>query len=729
MFRLLRHFFLIVIALLPAINPACATSLRDNAAQAIASGQSFDLIVEYDDAAIEKTAKEMRKKTRNHLDDQKTLIYKIKEYSLLRDRIDQPLKGRQDLRDIERYKHMPISHKRINSVAALDALLAQPGIKAIYQNAKIKQALAESLPLINQPGDSIVGENGQNTTVVVIDDGIELTNPAFTLCSATNNPNENCNVAVSLDMVNNPGAYNDHGSNIAAIILGVAPSTKIAALNIFDANGLGYQSDVIASIDWAIENKTQYNIVAINMSLSDNTYHSTPCTTDWSSAAINRAASSGISVVVSSGNSAYTDGLSSPACSPNAISVGAVYDTNVGPRGYLSPRCRDLSTSADQVTCFSNSASFLTLLAPGAIITAADIPLSGTSQSAAHVSGAVAVLRSTYPDESLAQIQARLTTTGVQITDPRNNITTPRLNLLAAATPINDMFANRTTLSGLSGSASGTNLLATKEADEPIIAGNIGGQSLWWKWTAPQSGQLSLNTKGSGFDSLLAIYTGTQLSGLNLIASKDNTGSLISPQTDLVLDVTAGTEYAFSLDVANGAASTFMLNWNLNTTPQASLSATITGATSVSIGTQTTYTLTVTDTGTQSATNVVASLSAPVGATITPTSQNCTVSGNALSCTLNALPNGNSQSFDFQITWNTVPTSSLLTASIASDSTSIITQVSSQAINVTAIADLASSDNADVPLLPEWGFIIFGLTALLINFRSSKIKLLSSAES
>ena len=723
MFRQVTHL-LIVISILFASNSACAGTLRDEAMQAIASGKPFDLIVEYNDTVIEKIAKEMRKKTHNHLDDQKTLTYKMKEYDLLRDRIDQPLIGRLDIRDIARYKHMPISHKRINSIAALDALLAQPGIKAIYQNAKIKNALTESLPLINQPEVSYVGAGGQNTTVVVIDGGIDFTNPAFTLCSATNNPTENCNVAVSLDMISNATTFNAHGSNVAAIVLGVAPDTKIAALNILDDNGQGNESDVIAAIDWAIENKSKYNIVAINMSLSDNTYNSTPCTSDWSSAAINRAASSGISVVASSGNDAYTDGISSPACSPNAISVGATYDSNVGPQGYLSPRCKDLTTATDQVTCFSNSASFLTLLAPGAIITAAKIRLSGTSQSAAHVSGAVAVLRSIYPNESAAQIQARLTTTGVQIIDPRNNNTTPRLNLLAAATPINDMFANRTTLSGLSGSASGTNLLATKEADEPIIAGNIGGQSLWWKWTAPQSGQLSLNNKGSGFDSLLAIYTGIELSKLNLIASKDNTGSLISPQTDLVLDVTAGTEYAFSLDLANGAASTFLLNWSLNTSPQASFLATITGATSVSIGTQTTYTLTVTDTGTQSATNVIASLNAPVGATITPTSQNCTVSSNVLSCTLSELAKGNSQSFDFQITWNTAPTSSLLTASIVSESTPIITQVSSQAINVAAIIDPASADSADVPLLPEWGFIIFGLTALLINLRASKNKII-----
>lgn len=723
MFRLQKLFLVPLLVALTQISNASATPLRDDAVKAITSGLSFDLIVEYDDTAIEKVARAMRKKTRNHLDDQKTLSYKSKEYITLRDRVDQSLKNRQDIQDIKRFINFPVTHKRINSIAAFDALMAQPGIKGIYQNAKLKQSLIESLPLIHQPEVSYVGENGQNTTVVVIDDGIDITNPAFTLCSGTNNPNENCNVAISLDMVNNPGFYNDHGSNIAGIILGVAPRTKIAALNIFDQNGYGYQSDVISSIDWAIQNKSTYNIVAINLSLSDNTYHSSPCLTDWSTSAINNAVSSGITVLASSGNSGYKDGISSPACSPNAISVGAVYDSNVGSRGYRL-LCNDLVTSADQVGCFSNSASFLSLLAPGAIITAADISLSGTSQATAHVSGAVAVLSSIYPNESPSQLQGRLITTGLQITDPKNNITTPRLNLLAAAMPINDMFSNRITLTGSSGSTVGTNLLATKEADEPIIAGNIGGQSLWWKWTAPQSGQLSLNTNGSIFDTLLGVYTGTQINGLNLVASKDNSGSLISPQADLVLNVTAGTEYQISLDVANGSASSFVLNWNLNTVTQTILSAAISGSLNVKVGDKSIYTLTVSDIGSQTASNITATLNIPVGATVAPISPNCSVLGNLLSCTLSSISAGSSQSFDFQITWNTVPTTSVITANISSDSTPSVTQIASGNIFIAAFTDPQILDSADIPLLPNWGLTMLGLATLLINLRTSKRKLI-----
>lgn len=725
------QFFLMVIALqFATCDIAWAKSVRDDAVGAIASGQSFDIIVEYDDSAVEKVAKEMRKKTRNHSDDEKTRDYKVKEYRSLRQKVEKSIATRSDIESIANYKHMPMSHKRIYSVAAMDALLSQPGIKAVYQNGQIKKALVQSLALINQPEVAYVGEKGQNTSVVVIDDGIDLTNPAFTLCSSPTDPTENCNVAMSLDMVSNPGYDSDHGTNIAAIVLGVAPNTKITAINIFDDNGEGLQSDVIAAINWAIDNASTYHIVAINISLSDNSLNSGSCANNWASTAINRAAASGISVVVSAGNNGYTSGLGSPACAPDAISVGAVYDSNVGARGYLSARCRDLTTKADQVACFSNSASNLTLLAPGSIISAAGYQMSGTSQAAPHVAGAVAVLRSTYPNESIAQIQARMTNTGVPIKDTRNNITTPRLDLLAAATPINDMFANRSSITGLSGSSNGTTLLASKELAEPSIEGNAGGQSLWWKWTAPQSGQLSLNTNGSSFDSLLGVYTGNQLSLLNPLASKDNTGSLGRLQENLVMEVTAGTEYEISLDVANGEASAFVLNWSLNTSPQANLSTTITGPSNVVIGSVTSYTLTVNNAGPQAATHVVSSLTAPAGNVIATSSKNCSIKGNTMSCTSALLSNGSSQSFSFQITWNTVTSANVISATSLSDVSNNNTQattvsiqlgaVSRNTIGESPIVDSTDPNSADAPSLPEWGIIILGLTILLVNLKTSK---------
>ena len=72
----------------------------------------------------------------------------------------------------------------------------------------------------------------------------------------------------------------------------------------------------------------------------------------------------------------------------------------------------------------------------------------------------------------------------------------------------NNNFASATAISGSSATATGTNVGATKETGEPAHAGNAGGHSVWWTWTAPTTGTVTLDTLGSSFDTLLAVYTG-----------------------------------------------------------------------------------------------------------------------------------------------------------------------------------------------------------------------------
>jgi subtilisin family serine protease len=93
------------------------------------------------------------------------------------------------------------------------------------------------------------------------------------------------------------------------------------------------------------------------------------------------------------------------------------------------------------VACFSNSSARLDLLAPGAGIVSADLGggkanRSGTSQAAAVVTGAVALLLEGAP-ESGNRIGAALTGTGASITDMRNGRVTPRLDTRAALTALN----------------------------------------------------------------------------------------------------------------------------------------------------------------------------------------------------------------------------------------------------------------------------------------------------
>jgi subtilisin family serine protease len=72
------------------------------------------------------------------------------------------------------------------------------------------------------------------------------------------------------------------------------------------------------------------------------------------------------------------------------------------------------------------------MLAPGSRIDAADITMSGTSQASPHVAGAVAALASKCGKATVDQIEQALTTSGPSITDPRNQVTKRRLDVLAA---------------------------------------------------------------------------------------------------------------------------------------------------------------------------------------------------------------------------------------------------------------------------------------------------------
>jgi hypothetical protein len=61
----------------------------------------------------------------------------------------------------------------------------------------------------------------------------------------------------------------------------------------------------------------------------------------------------------------------------------------------------------------------------------------------------------------------------------------------------NDSFSSAQILSGASGTTSGDNFGATKQPAEPDHANNSGGSSVWFRWTAPSSGQFFFSTSGS----------------------------------------------------------------------------------------------------------------------------------------------------------------------------------------------------------------------------------------
>jgi hypothetical protein len=134
---------------------------------------------------------------------------------------------------------------------------------------------------------------------------------------------------------------------------------------------------------------------------------------------------------------------------------------------------------------------------------------------------------------------------------------TPRGSVvLTLNAPTNDLFSAPTPLTGTNTTATGTNVGASVKAGEPTHAGNVGGASVWFTWTAPSSGLERVSTCGASFDTLLAVYTGSSLGALTGTASNDDgCGSAGT----LTFTAIAGTTYRVAVDGKNGATGTFTL--------------------------------------------------------------------------------------------------------------------------------------------------------------------------
>jgi len=142
------------------------------------------------------------------------------------------------------------------------------------------------------------------------------------------------------------------------------------------------------------------------------------------------------------------------------------------------------------------------------------------------------------------------------------------LTILDSGTlPVADDFANAGTLgSSQSGVGTAANFGATTEPGEPG-PGNIPfGSSVWLQWQPEASGIASLATAGSSFDTVLAVFTGSQLTNLQLVAANDDGGPDLS--SALTFNAVAGTTYYVQISGFHGDQGDITLSWNL--TPNSS---------------------------------------------------------------------------------------------------------------------------------------------------------------
>lgn len=129
--------------------------------------------------------------------------------------------------------------------------------------------------------------------------------------------------------------------------------------------------------------------------------------------------------------------------------------------------------------------------------------------------------------------------------------------------PPNDFFVNAITLAGLIGTNSVNTTNATKEANEPLHAGNAGGKSAWWIYQPPTDGQLVLSTTNSTFDTLLALYTGNSIGSLKLIADNDDAPNASGGISTLVTAVRSNQVYRIAVDGFDAASGTVFLKYTL----------------------------------------------------------------------------------------------------------------------------------------------------------------------
>lgn len=125
--------------------------------------------------------------------------------------------------------------------------------------------------------------------------------------------------------------------------------------------------------------------------------------------------------------------------------------------------------------------------------------------------------------------------------------------------PANDDFAQAVPIAGDTGAVVGDNWYATKEIGEPDH-GAPGGDSVWYRWTAPSSGPATFDVCTAYFDSLLAVYTGDNVAVLTRVAQDDNDCNYSASRVSF--QATAGVVYSIVVDGSYGEQGEFTFQWS-----------------------------------------------------------------------------------------------------------------------------------------------------------------------
>lgn len=320
---------------------------------------------------------------------------------VFRRNVDESIIERTQGNVLRRYQNMP-AVTLIVPLQAIRGLVNNPNVERIEYDTKVSVSeLSEwSLDAVQVPQVWNNGYSGRNIRIGVIDTGIAA--------------HPDLQIAGGASFVSYTQSYNDdngHGTHVAGIIgalsngfgiIGIAYNASLYSIKVLDSNGSGYLSDVVAGIDYAI----QQNLDIINLSLGTTTDSLTLKTI------VDKAYQNGILVVAAAGNIGTSDGsldnITYPARYSSVIAVGAV-----------DSRLRRAS--------FSSTGPTLELVAPGVSILSTHlggqyVRLSGTSMAAPFVTGYLALMMEAFPTMSAPELRTLLQETardlGVSGWDP-----------------------------------------------------------------------------------------------------------------------------------------------------------------------------------------------------------------------------------------------------------------------------------------------------------------------
>lgn len=327
------------------------------------------------------------------------------------------------------YRHFPLLRLDV-SPEQRRRLESHPQVAVVHDDVLRRLMTDSSLPFMGASYWHGEGWEGAGTAVAVLDSGIRYWNGYFGDCPEAGAPD--CRVVAfegfatlswgsgSTDPVE-VANISGHGTNVGGIVGAVAPETDLISLGVFayyePDPSTGFQGDVFTNdgdvaegLDWVIEHREEYNIVAANMSLGsevdpDMRGYCSGWVAGSYPAVFANVRDAGVLPVVASGNEYSKTAISSPSCVPSAVAVGASYDDPA-----FGFECGTGPVVPGAVTCFSNSNALVDLIAPGNDIDAGGLfGMSGTSMAAPHVAGLVALYEARYestPAWTVARMRA-----------------------------------------------------------------------------------------------------------------------------------------------------------------------------------------------------------------------------------------------------------------------------------------------------------------------------------